>query len=334
MKEFKKVDKVFIKSDNTINKIFNRYFYCLISFIVLIIMYNLIWGSKIEIMYLGRSVLLSLIFCFIVQCIFNFFNKKNSIMENLIENHIIIISMMLGLFSYHSNIFIIIISSIITIIIKNLNKNLIISSSLYGMLIVGIMNYILKVDTPLYNLRNLFYVGTPEDIVLKYGSLVKYIVYNEYYLSNILSIISFIYLFYKKSIKYNVVVSYILTFSCMMLFIGLFNGMNVWYLFFQLMTGNILFLTVFCLSDYPSSPISGEGQILYGVILGIVTCILRFIIPELSVMITLLLGPLLLTKQVDKLSIKLKYNDKFYNLIKIVLLLIIVMVIFIISFYI
>ena len=81
-----------------------------------------------------------------------------------------------------------------------------------------------------------------------------------------------------------------------MLTIGLLNNMNIWYLFFQLTTGNLLFLSVFILPDYRTTPTTGEGQIIYGIILGLITSILRFIIPELSVVITLILGPILLTK--------------------------------------
>ena len=58
----------------------------------------------------------------------------------------------------------------------------------------------------------------------------------------LVSILSFIYLFLKKSIKYNIVFSYILTFIFIMLPFGLLNNMNIWYLFFQITTGNILFL--------------------------------------------------------------------------------------------
>ena len=50
MKEFKKVNQTFIKSNNQVSKIFNRYLYCLIPFILLIFIYDLIWGtSKIAI---------------------------------------------------------------------------------------------------------------------------------------------------------------------------------------------------------------------------------------------------------------------------------------------
>lgn len=315
MKEFKKVDKVFIKSNNTTNKIFNRYLYCLIPFILIIIISSIILNDKLEIINLLKSLSLSTLCCSITQFIFNKLYKKNNITKIFLDDNILTISIILGLFAINTNYIIIIISSIITIIVKNCNKNILISSSLYGILIIGISNYLLNIDTPLYNLSKLSYIGTYSNIVKEYGNIINYIIYNKYYLSFSLSFISFIYLFLKKSIKYNIIISYILTFSFIILFIGIFNNMNIWYLFFQLTTGNILFLSVFCLADYPNSPITTEGQILYGIILGIITSILRFIIPDLSVVITFLLGQIILVKYINKISIKIKYNKKIYHLL-------------------
>ena len=45
---------------------------------------------------------------------------------------------------------------------------------------------------------------------------------------------------------------------------------------------------------------------------GLITGILRFIVPELSVILPLILGPLLLTKTLNNISYKLKYNHKYY----------------------
>ena len=181
------------------------------------------------------------------------------------------------------------------------------------------------------NLSGYLYVGTYAKIVKSYGNILEYFVGVIDYLSPLLSIISFIYLFCKKSIKYNIVISYLLTFSFMMLFVGMFNGMNIWYLFFQLTTGNILFLSVFCLSDYPITPITTEGQVIYGIILGVLTCILRFIIPELSVVIVLIAGPILFTKIINKLSIKLKYDKKYYYKIMILSIIIAIIITTVIS---
>lgn len=317
MKEFKKLNQIFIKSNNTTNKIFNRYLYSLIPFILLIIGYNFVWGTTEIIINLLKSILTSTLISIIIQYIFNIIKKENNFSKIFLEDNILTISIILGLFSINSSILITIISSIITIIIKNTIKNINISSSLYGILFILLSNYYLNnLDTPLYNLSKLSYISSFDNILKPYGNILDYSIgIPPYYLSPILAIISFIYLFSKKSIKYNIVISYISTFSFIMLLTGILNNMNIWYLFFQLTTGNILFLSVFCLTDYPVTPTTGEGQIIYGIILGIITSILRFIIPELSVVIPLILGPLFLTKSINKISFKLRYNKKFYYII-------------------
>ena len=326
MREFKTINKIFIKSNNTTTKIFNRYLYCLIPFFILIILYNAIWGSITEITNLIKATSLSLITSTIVQYIFNFRKKETNIFKILIKDNILTISIILGLFSIHSSIVIIIISSVFSIIMKNILKNTTYSSSLYGILIILITSsYILNTDTPLTNLKQLNYIGTYNDIFKSYGTILTYGLGLKYYLSPFISILSFIYLFYKKSIKYNIVLSYILTYVFTMLIFGLFNNMNIWYLYFQLTTGNILFLSVFCLSDYKNTPTTGEGQIIYGLILGLLTCIFRFIIPELSVVISLIIGTTILTKIINNISFKLRYNKKYYYTFLIILIILIIL---------
>lgn len=313
MREFKKVDKTFIKSNNTTAKIFNRYLYCLIPFFILIILYNIIWGSLEEILNLAKSTSISLLTSFFVQYIFNLKNNEKDISKILLKDHILTISLILGLFATNSPIVIIISSSILSIIMKNILKHTTYSSSLYGILLILITSlFIYNIDTPLNNLKELKYIGSYNDIIKPYGTILTYSFGLKYYISPLIAILSFIYLFYNKSIKYNIVLSYLLTFIFTMLLFGLFNNMNIWYLFFQLTTGNILFLSVFCLSDYKNTPTTGEGQTIYGLVLGLLTCILRFVIPELSVVIPLILGPILLTKVLERISFKIKYNKKFY----------------------
>lgn len=321
MKEFKKVNKTLIKSDNTTNKIFNRYLYCLIPFVLLIIISNLISGTSNIVLSLFKSSIVALLTSTIIQIIFNQIKKEESstikksfFQEIFIEKQIITISLIIGLFAINTNIYITVISSIITIIIKNIFPSKTISSTLYGILIILVIKQFQNnLDTPLTNLTQLGYIDTYKDIVTSYGTIIEYILgLTPYYLSPILSLGAFIYLFYKKSIKYNIVFSYIFTISFTMLIFGFFNNMNIWYLLFQLTTGNLLFLSIFSLTDYPDTPITSEGQIIYGIILGLSTSILRFIIPELSVIIPLILGPFLLTKLINKISFKLKYNQKYY----------------------
>jgi len=328
MKEFNKIDKVFIKSNNTVFKIYNRYLYCLIPFLILIIIYNLIWGSTTNIISLLLSTITSLITVTIAKMIINLVNKqKNNLKKILLEDNLLSIAIIISLFSYECTIPIIIFSSIITIIIKTLFKTKKLSASLYGILILLISKYyITNIDSPLINLSKLLYIDSYNNIVTPYGNIIKYILgLTPYYLSPILSVGSFMYLFHKKSIKYNIVFSYIITIIFSMLFFGLFNNMNIWFLIFQLTTGNILFLTTFILPVYQDTPTTSEGQIIYGLILGLITFILRFIIPELSVVVTLIIGPFILTKILNKISFKLKYNQKFYyTIITIIIILIII----------
>lgn len=313
MREFKTVNKTFIKSKNTISKIFNRYLYSLIPFIILSTVYNLINHNLSEVINLLLSISISIITCAITQYIFNIAKKQPNNLKFLLEEQIITIAIILGLFSINTPIIITIISGVVSIIIKNINKNITTSASIYGILLILLYSYFIHhIDTPLINLKNLNYIDTYSKIVTPYGNILSYLFSFKYYLSPIVSLIIFIYLFYKKSIKYNIVITYLLTFLFIMLTFGLFNNMNIWYLFFQLTTGNILFLTVFCLTDYKNTPTTTEGQVIYGLILGLLTSILRFIIPELSVIITLVLGPILLTKLINRISFKLKYNKKYY----------------------
>lgn len=315
MKEFKKENKVFIKSNNTTNKIFNRYLYCILPFLLLTIFYNLIWGMPKYVTNLLISTSISLLISIIVQYIFNLIKKETKFSNIFLEDQILTISIILGLFSVNTNIIIIIISSLVTIIMKNILKNTNFSSVLYGILIILISSHLSDINTPLTNLKELLYINNYELIIKPYGSIIDYLFgFNNLYLSPILSIIAFIYLFHKKSIKYNIVISYILTFSLIMLSISIFNNMNIWQLFLELTSGNILFLSIFCLPDYTNTPITREGQIIYGIILGTITSILRFIIPELSVVITIILGPILLTKTINRISFKLKYNKKYYSI--------------------
>lgn len=326
MKTFTKIDKVYIKSNNTTNKIFNRYLFSLIPYVLLIIVYNLIWGELKNIINLFLATSISLIISLIIQIIFNSFKKRDKhIKKLLIDDKNLIISIILGLFNINSTIVTIIISSIITSIIKNLQKKITISSSLYGILAIIVLNYFTNnLDTPLINLAKLDYINTFDKIVKPYGNILKYTI-GTHYLSPIVSLIVFIYLFSKKSIKYNIVISYIFTVILTFLSFGLLNNMNIWYLFFHITSGNLLFLIIFLGTDYSNTPTTGEGQFLYGAILGIITSILRFIIPELSVIITLIIGPLLLTKIINKISFKLRYTKKYYyTLLTISLILLII----------
>ena len=114
MKEFKKVNKTLIKSDNTTNKIFNRYLYCLIPFVLLIIISNLISGTSNIVLSLFKSLTVALLTSTIIQIIFNQIKKEESntikksfFQEIFIEKQILTVSLIIGLFAINTNIYII-----------------------------------------------------------------------------------------------------------------------------------------------------------------------------------------------------------------------------------
>ena len=163
MREFKKVDRTLIKSDNTTNKIFNRYLYCLICFVLLIIISNLIDGTFNVVLSLIKSLIISLLSSTIIQIIFNSIkkdwdrqNKKSFFQDIFIEKHILTISLIIGLFAMDSNIYVGVISSIITVVIKNIFSFKTISSTLYGILVILVFKQFQdNLDTPLTNLTQL-----------------------------------------------------------------------------------------------------------------------------------------------------------------------------------
>lgn len=334
MREFKVVNKIFVRSSNEVFKILKRYTIALIIFILSIIAINLYKGNYQNIINIVIAAIITSVISIIFQYFINLNRGKKSITIIFKEDNILASALIIALFTYQEPIIVIIVASIITQIARLINRHINISSCLYGILFVLIYKqFYLNIDTPLINLTTKNYYGEYQDIVLTYGSIESYLLgTNGYYLSPILSLIAFIYLFYKKSIKYPSVISYVTTFTISMFIYGLFNGMNLWFVIFQIITGDILFLSIFNLGDYKITPITQEGQTIYGIILAIITIILRFIIPELSIVIPLILGPLVLTKQLDKLSYKLKYNHKLYHTLLISSLSITGLIILIISY--
>lgn len=323
MKEYKVVNKTYVKSSNSIHKIYTDYTISLILFIALTIVSYIIFNHQDLILPLLKSIVISLLIASIAGYIINIINKETKFIKIYTQDNIHIIAIILGLLGINTNIIVLSISILITLIIKKIIKNIELSSILYGALILVLYKYFNnELITPLTELKTLSFNTTYSEII-KYP-VVDYLI-GTIYLSPIISILAFIYLFHKKSIKYNVYISYILTFSFIMFMYGVLNNM-LWFSWLSLASGNVLFLATYALPDYKATPTIKETSIIYGIILGIISSILRFIIPELSIIIPMILG-LLLTKPLDDISAKLKYNKKIYNTIIIMSIILIILTI-------
>lgn len=168
--------------------------------------------------------------------------------------------------------------------------------------------------TPLTNLASLNYYGTYESIVGVYGSLFNFLsgtipgALGE--VSKILIIFAFIYLALTKTIKWRIPLTYILTVFVMTLIIGYTVDLGAWYSLFHVLSGGLLFGAVFMATDPVTTPITNVGQIFFGVSLGILTVVLRFLTPYPEGVMTSILFMNLLVFIFDKIGLKLKYNLK------------------------
>ena len=308
MNEYVMKHKAYIKSHNSVKKIMDKYTISLILFILSAIIINLFLKDNNQVLALIKSLTISLIVTSILAYLINIFRHKNNFMLIYTEDNVHLLALIIGLFAIDINIYILIFAIVISLIIKNIFININISASLYGILVILLYKYFTgNLITPLTELHKSMYMLSYNEMIELGNGLSNYL-FDFIYLSPILSIIAFIYLFHKKAIKYHLVFSYILTVLVLMIIIGLSKNFNIWFAFFQLITGNILFLTVYTLTDFKVSPTIKEGQRLYGIILGIITVILRLIIPEFAVIIAIILGSNFLVKPIEKLSPKLKYR--------------------------
>ena len=318
--------KVFIKSNNDYNKIINKYNISLILFTIITIIINLLIGNKELTISLLKTLFISFTFTSILTYIYNIIKKQSNILKMYTNDSIISISIVLALFSVNTNIFILLLAILITIIVKNTFKNINISSVLYGILIITLYKYFNNnMNISLDILKTLTFKE-----VIKLGESITNYLFGITYLNPIISIMSFIYLFYHKSIKYNLVFSYIITFILIITLYGILSGIGIWLPIYELLTDYLIFLSIYTLTDYKMTPTISEGNIIYGIILGIISSILKIIIPSISIILTFILGPLLLTNIIDKISPKLKYNNKLYfEMISIIIVVVIIALIII-----
>lgn len=120
-----------------------------------------------------------------------------------------------------------------------------------------------------------------ETTVKPYGDLKQFFVGNVPggigEVSVLFSIVSFIYLVVKKSIKYLIPISIFTTTLIGFTVLGVINNYDSYFALFNILTGGIIFASIFISSDSYTSPITKLGQIVYGILIGILTIVFRII---------------------------------------------------------
>ncbi len=92
--------------------------------------------------------------------------------------------------------------------------------------------------------------------------------------STLALLIGALYLLVKKIITWHIPVCYLLTFAIFELLFG-GRGFDLYFLAVQLCGGGLILGAFFMATDYVSSPITTKGRIVFGVLLGILTGVLR-----------------------------------------------------------
>ena len=90
--------------------------------------------------------------------------------------------------------------------------------------------------------------------------------------STLALLIGGVYMIVKKVISPKIPLTYIGTFA---VFVFLFGGFDISYTLNQIWAGGLVFGAFFMATDYVTSPITPKGQVVYGVILGLITGVFR-----------------------------------------------------------
>lgn len=299
MTKYEVNQKVYVKASNDSHIIISRYTYTLIAFAILTSIINLIIGNKLLVIAFLKSLLITIITTSIIKYIINITKKKYNPLDIYTKDNTIAIAIILALFGINTNTYILIISSIVSIVIESYTKNINLSSTLYGILLIMLYNMYTG------NLITIDLNQPLKEIITSSGGLIN-MLFSIENLSPILSIIMFIYLFYKKGIKYNIVIYMILTFT-LTIFIYSAIKSNMGIFLIKIFTTPIIFLTIYTLTDYKCSPTINETCMIYGILMGLITALLSIISP-IFIPITFIIGSLLITKILDKFSYKIKYK--------------------------
>lgn len=90
--------------------------------------------------------------------------------------------------------------------------------------------------------------------------------------SAILIILGGLYLMYKGIINYVIPTFYIATVAILMFILG---GFNFSFVIYELLAGGLMLGAFFMLTDYTTSPMTKKGQIIYAVLAGLITTVIR-----------------------------------------------------------
>ena len=337
MKNFNIRKGNYIKSQNSTSNMMYTILVILVPFIIFGTFKNGIYpvikgyGNLYTVFKPLIYVIVPALICLLVEYLYYLLKKdRKKIYELFGENYAIIPGVFLGLItSINTPIWLLILGSIIASLSKlifggfgrnKLNPALVgglFVTVIFSSLIGGYLNPyevdVVSSATPLSNMTASGYVVTYDNLVKPYGTLLTFFFGNipgaVGETCSFLCIVALIYLTYKKIIKWRIPVSYILSITVISLIICLTKDIGLWFVLFNLLSGGLLFGATFMATDPVTSPMSHTGQVIGGIILGILTMAIRYLTPLPEGVLVSILIYNIITLLINKLTIKL-YSKK------------------------
>lgn len=331
----------FIKSKNTTNKMMLNLLVSLIPIIVFTVYKNGVLpyqAGKVEFIYILYPllfILLPALVSFLIETIYAiiFLKKRNKdIFKYIKSSYSFFPGLFLGLIlPINMPIWIVLLGAVIASLSKMIfggfGKNWF-NPALVGYLFIFIFftsyfqingGYLNKLEvdtistsTPLTNSIVVEGIGDYDSLVKPYGSLVNFftgmIPGSIGETNTLLCLVAFIYLTITGVIKWKIPIVYVLTVFFATFLIGNINNLGIWYPLFQILSGGLMFGAVFMATDPVTSPTTTQGQILYGLFLGILTVGIRYLSPLPEGVFISILVMNIFVKVLDTIGYKAKFD--------------------------
>lgn len=353
MREFKVRKGVYIKDNNNTSNMMYTILVILVFYILFAIYKNGIhpvikgYGNLYLVFKPIIYVLISSAICILTEYIFYIIKKEKKNIYYLFEKSY---AMIPGVFvaltiSINTPIYLLVIGSIVASLSKLLMGGFgkyKINPAVVGSLFIGLIfsflsnNYLNPYEMEIVNGNILNQnIISYENLVASYGNLFDFLFGNVPgalgVTSSFLSIISLIFLIYKRIIKWRIPIFYILTVVVISMIICIIRDIGLWFIIYNLLSGGLLFGAVLMATEPVTSPVSIFGQVLGGVSLGIITMLIRYLIPIQNEVLLSILIFNMITILLNYLTIKLYDKKNIKIIINIVMILLCVLSAFIIS---
>ena len=283
MKEFKEYSGPFIHSKETYKKIMFSYIIVFLPFIIYTLYINGLskYNETKEITTILKPlifILLPTITVFILEILYKLIFIKNKSLKDYIKQNFSIFGIIYFplLLNIETPIYILLISTILGYILYKL-----LFKKWYSLTILSYVSYLIltfilsKFNISTYieilNIKNINY----NYLITSNGGYINLLLKGSALMCPLLSILSFIYLYIKKDIKYQITISAFITILLSTLIISIMNKC-LWFPFYFILTGGTLFIITILTNDF-YSPATKGGQIIYGVFIGVTIILLRFL---------------------------------------------------------